>query len=394
MRRALVAVVVAALAAAGGLGASLAPSGSDAARPKLAIGIHKIKHVIVIMQENRSFDQLLRHVSRAPTASRCATACRRSACPTRPTAAACSRSTTRATSTAAARTRRATRDRRHQRRQDGRLRRAAPRTRSDGCLHDPNNPSCAAAPRPARRDGLPRRPATSRTTGRTRETSCCRTTCSSRTRRGACPRTCSWSRSGRRTARRATTRAAARTTRQTAGSPTRRERATRPTRRSTRGPTSPTSCTSNGVSWALLRRQRAPSPTARTTTMICAAASRRTPTTPGIWNPLPYFDTVHRRRPARQHPVGRALLRRGEERARCRRCRGSCPTGSRQRAPARDGQRGPGLRHEPRQRGRCAAPTGSRPRSSSPGTTGAASTTTSCRRRRRATATACACPAS
>ena len=56
MRRVLVAVVVAALAAAGGLGASFAPSGSDAARPKPAIGIHKIKHVIVIMQENRSFD--------------------------------------------------------------------------------------------------------------------------------------------------------------------------------------------------------------------------------------------------------------------------------------------------------------------------------------------------
>jgi phospholipase C len=57
VRRVLVAVVVAALAAAGGLGASFAPSGSDAARPKPAVGIHRIKHVIVIMQENRSFDQ-------------------------------------------------------------------------------------------------------------------------------------------------------------------------------------------------------------------------------------------------------------------------------------------------------------------------------------------------
>src|SRR5437667_902581 len=36
--------------------ATFAPSGSHAARGKPAVGIHKIKHVIVIMQENRSFD--------------------------------------------------------------------------------------------------------------------------------------------------------------------------------------------------------------------------------------------------------------------------------------------------------------------------------------------------
>jgi phospholipase C len=56
MRRVLVAVVFLALAAGGALGAAFAPSGSDAAAPKRAIGIHKIKHVILIMQENRSFD--------------------------------------------------------------------------------------------------------------------------------------------------------------------------------------------------------------------------------------------------------------------------------------------------------------------------------------------------
>ena len=37
--------------------ATFAPARSHAARPNSAVGIHKIKHVIVIMQENRSFDQ-------------------------------------------------------------------------------------------------------------------------------------------------------------------------------------------------------------------------------------------------------------------------------------------------------------------------------------------------
>ena len=45
---------------------------------------------------------------------------------------------------------------------------------------------------------------------------------------------------------------------------------------------------------------------------------------PGIWNPLPYFDTVRERRPARQHPVGRRTSTRPRRRARCPRCRGSC----------------------------------------------------------------------
>ena len=39
----------------------------------------------------------------------------------------------------------------------------------------------------------------------TRTTSCSKITCSNRTRRGACPRTCSWSRNGPRSARRTTT---------------------------------------------------------------------------------------------------------------------------------------------------------------------------------------------
>src|SRR5438445_184662 len=47
--------------AAPSLGVALAPTGTRTAspagtKPKPAAGIHKIKHVIVIMQENRSFD--------------------------------------------------------------------------------------------------------------------------------------------------------------------------------------------------------------------------------------------------------------------------------------------------------------------------------------------------
>ena len=56
MRLSLVMVAIAVAGVAAAVGASLAPSGSHAAPPKPPTGIHKIKHVIVIMQENRSFD--------------------------------------------------------------------------------------------------------------------------------------------------------------------------------------------------------------------------------------------------------------------------------------------------------------------------------------------------
>ena len=62
MRRSLIAFVGIALVAASSLGVAFAPTGTrsthpaSAARKKPASGIHKIKHVIVIMQENRSFD--------------------------------------------------------------------------------------------------------------------------------------------------------------------------------------------------------------------------------------------------------------------------------------------------------------------------------------------------
>ena len=50
---------------------------------------------------------------------------------------------------------------------------------------------------PAGHHGVSHRTARSRTTGHTRSTSCCRTTCSRRSRRGRFPRTCSWCRAGR-----------------------------------------------------------------------------------------------------------------------------------------------------------------------------------------------------
>jgi len=62
MRRSLIAFVGIALVAASSLGDAFAPTGTRSAHPASAVqknpvsGIHKIKHVIVIMQENRSFD--------------------------------------------------------------------------------------------------------------------------------------------------------------------------------------------------------------------------------------------------------------------------------------------------------------------------------------------------
>jgi phospholipase C len=56
MRRYLLVLGLAVAGIAASVGATFAPGGSHAARPPALGGIHKIKHVIVIMQENRSFD--------------------------------------------------------------------------------------------------------------------------------------------------------------------------------------------------------------------------------------------------------------------------------------------------------------------------------------------------
>jgi len=51
-----VALIVAAIAALVGVSARMTPAGTQRKPARAPAGIHKIKHVIVIMQENRSFD--------------------------------------------------------------------------------------------------------------------------------------------------------------------------------------------------------------------------------------------------------------------------------------------------------------------------------------------------
>ncbi len=168
-------------------------------------GIHKIKHVIVIQQENRSFDSYFGTFPGAdgiPMQNGKPTVCVND-----PATGACvapyvdhCRRERRWTPLGAER------DRRHRRREDGRLHRPG-RVRPEG-LPRPDRPGLHQLG-DARRDGLPHRRATSRTTGPTPRTSSSRTTCSSRTPRGAFPPTCSWCRSGRRTAPSTTIRRAA-----------------------------------------------------------------------------------------------------------------------------------------------------------------------------------------
>ncbi len=201
-----------------------------------------------------------------------------------------------------------------------------------------------------------------------------------RTRRGACPRTCSRCRSGRRSCTQHDNPSSCTNALQAPGLPPdfggRRANGSRgrdPDLRVDRPDVSPPP--EPGVV-GLLRRQRAPSPTARTTPRCRARRCARTPTTPGIWNPLPYFDTVQADGAARQHPVGRQLLHRGQGRDAAGGVVGRA-VGRGERAPAGAGQLRADVRDEPRQRGDARPRLEVAPRSSWPGTTGAASTTTS-----------------
>ena len=142
----------------------------------------------------------------------------------------------------------------------------------------------------AGRDGLPRRRARSRTTGATRATSSSRTTCSSRRRRGACPRISISSRAGRRSARAPATRRAASTRSRRPGSPPGE-------------PQNPTGATPD-YAWTdltyLLHRAhvswryyvfKGSQPDCEDGAMFCKQIKQNAKT-PGIWNPLPWFDTV------------------------------------------------------------------------------------------------------
>ena len=88
------------------------------------------------------------------------------------------------------------------------------------------------------------------------------------------------------------------------------------------------------------------------------------------------------------------LLRCRQARARCRRSRGSSRRSRVSEHPPNLVTAGQTYVTGVINADHARAPTGGRPRSSSPGTTGAASTTTSCRRRSTRTATGCGCPAS
>ena len=151
LKRNVLIVTAAALALIGGASLALTTAASRSAMNEG--GIHKIRHVVIIMQENRSFDHLLRHVSRRRRHSdegrrshRLRAAAERSVRTALPRYA-------RSQSRRPAQLRRG--KERHQRRQDGRLSHVdARQAESAAGVDDPN---CAKRARKTRRDGVPRR---------------------------------------------------------------------------------------------------------------------------------------------------------------------------------------------------------------------------------------------
>ena len=293
--------------------------------------------------------------------------------------------------------------RRHRQRPDGRVRRPG---RAGHGVHDAATPIAARAPRAGPHEpACPRvstswattTPARSPTTGPMPRTTCSRTTCSSPTTPGACPPTCTWSRSGRRSARNPLT------PRRVDGD------VENPNPDSTLTTGSDFSTPNNGqlhyawtdITW-LLHQQNVPwayyvfqgtEPDCENDASMTCAPVQQGPQTPGIWNPLPSFTDV-----TEDGQLGNIQSLTNFFTAAKN---GTLPAVSwidaqrhRLRAPAGAGQRRPDLRHRADQRDHATAPTGTAPRSSSPGMTGAASTTMSCRRSSTATASACACPGS
>ena len=164
-------------------------------------GIHKIKHVVIIQQENRSFDSYFGTYPGAdgiPMKNGSPTVCVND-----PQTGQCvapyldhadvngggPHSAPNATADI------------NGGKMDGFIAQAQAGRR--GCLV-PTDPACTQLGS-ARRDGLPQPRATSPTTGPTPRTSCSRTTCSSRTPPGACRPTSSSCRNGRPTAHRPAT---------------------------------------------------------------------------------------------------------------------------------------------------------------------------------------------
>ena len=177
---------------------TLAPRSAQTWRSPLndVRGIHKIKHVVMVMQENRSFDSYFGTYPGAdgiPMRHGRSVACE-SAAPGLPCRhlyvdhADVNGGGPHTFRNHVARRRP---------RPDGRLpaagrarEQALPRRERPVCAATGPGPTCSATTRRA----------TSRTTGRSRTGTCSRTTCSSRCAPGACPSTCGRSPSGRRTA--------------------------------------------------------------------------------------------------------------------------------------------------------------------------------------------------
>ena len=193
---ALLVMTLVASSCSGGSSSAPAPgervSGGPTGSYIVPAGIHKIKHVIVIQQENRSFDSYFGTYPGAdgiPMQNGKPTVCVNN-----PQTGPCEAPyVDHADVNGGGPHSAAECHGRHQRREDGRLHRPGP-IGTEG-LSDPTDPACTNS---AAADvmGYHTR-ATSPTTGRTPRTSSSRTTCSSRTPRGVCRPTCSWCPSGR-----------------------------------------------------------------------------------------------------------------------------------------------------------------------------------------------------
>ncbi len=291
-------------------------------------------------------------------------------------------------------TRSGERHRRHRRRQDGRIPRASPRPPAKNCKDVDATRLCRNT-KTTGCHGLPHRRATSRTTGPMPRTSCSRTGCSNRTRRGACRRTCSWFRNGRRTARSTATRAAARTTVDkpglTAGLRAGKRTAAKrppPDLRVDR-PHVPAVQAAR-----LVGLLRGAGYGARLRERLGAHAGRRRAERedPGDLEPAAVLRHGGRRTASSATSRRSTSSTRQRRRARCPRCRGSCRPAHVSEHPPSPVSDGQSYVTEPGERGDERGRSGTPRRSSSHGTTGAGSTTTWCRRASTRTATGCACP--
>ena len=371
-------------------------SSSGSAPASSATGSTRSSTSIVIMQENRSFDTYFGTYPgrrRHPDEQR---ARRRCAFPTADRAAVRhARTSITPTSTAAARTAQTNARRRHQRRQDGRLRRPASRRRSKGCA-DPDEPGLRATRRTPDVMGY-------HTRSRHPELLDVRAELRAagphvRAERVVEPARAPvpglgvvGARAPSTTIRRSCTNAL-----QIPGTP---EHAGLPDAAITSGtgperadlrldrPHLPAAQEQRVVGLLRRRRHRARLRERRRAVLRAGQAEREDA---GHLEPAAVLRHRQRRRPARQHPVRRPTSTPPRRPARCPRCPGSCRparSASTRPSPVSSGQ---SYVTSLDQRRDDAARTGTPPRSSWPGTTGAASTTTSRRPPSTSTATACA----